>query len=141
MPNYLTGADAFFAARERKGRLIVRSIVILNAILTIAGFIGLLLAGGGSFSAFLATLFWLFVYVCLYMGRSWAKWLFVVASALSGINMLVMITQMPAIESAPGTIVFALAVSISGVAVMVASSLLLLFSSAVKDFLYGQETS
>lgn len=136
------GYEAFVVARERRGRLLVSVIVGLNGALTVLGFGASLAAGVAGLGSLLVTPFWLVVYLMLYLGQRWAKWLFIGASALSGVRLIAALSQIPASvlqEVEPGALLFAAAVSILGVAVMVASSLVLLFSASVSEFLYGQE--
>ncbi len=144
MPEAAEEHNDFIATRTRKGRLLVRAIVILNGALTLLGFAASLIAGAASPSACLMTPFWLFVYLMLYMGRPWAKWLFVGAGVLTGITLITTLTQMPAgvfQGAVPGPLLFAAGVSALGVVVMVVSAVLLLCSASVSEFLYGQETS
>ncbi len=141
MPDSNATAEAYFRARERKGYLLVRAIVALNAVLTVTSFVTSLLVGSATFIGFLVTLFWLFVYAMLYMGHSWARWLFVIAAALNVITLVVMASSQLGLPELPARIAFALAVQVTGMVVMAASAVLLLSSEVVKDFLYAQQTS
>ncbi len=130
--------DAFLKAWERKGRLLVQAIVLLNAVLVVAAFVSALLAGAADAMRFLAMLFWLFVSTMLYRGRRWAKWLFVIAAAINAVGMVGLVPSLMRLPAVSTAAVLAVAIGLLGAASMAVSALLLLFSGAVNDFLDGQ---
>lgn len=134
-------ADQFIIDLEEKGQRLVIIIVLINGLFLIADFIVAILMGAGSFGLFVINLFWIFVLYMLYIGQAWARWLFIIAASLNAALLLLSIPYLGEIMSMGDGAVLHTSLGIVAALIMVISALFLLFSSAVKEFLYGQETS
>jgi len=65
---------------KRKGKMIIHSIVVVNLLFVLAGFVTIILLDEFEFLFFITLIWTIFVLSMLYFGRRWAKWFFIITT-------------------------------------------------------------
>lgn len=118
--------EAASDARIIRGRMLVRAILIVEAVLTFLSF----LQSPNLLSVVLSVV----LIVFLWRGKPAARWIFIICSALSaGVNLTLI---GPALRGAPWVALFALAI----IAYRVTACVLMAANRSIRDFLYDQDT-
>ncbi|MBE6767998.1 MAG: helix-turn-helix domain-containing protein [Ruminococcaceae bacterium] len=127
---------AYLEERESlygRGKRIVRTVIVIEAIFTVISF----LLEGGLLSLALSIV----TLVCLWKGKPWARWLFVVQSGLGAFSSVLFLTALLGEAATAGGIVYLLAALIAVMLLYCAAVCVLFFRSrAVEEYLYAQYT-
>ena len=125
--------DDFIARQYRRGRRLARGLTVLNLISILI--VEILSIREGIYSNLLGSIVWFVVIVCIFYGKRRAKWLFILYSAL---NLLLFICglMLGAISGPQSTSLWIC--TVLTLIFQFVTSIMLICSSSVNDFLYGQ---
>ncbi len=142
-------ANDFFMDMERqarRGEIIVKVIVISSYVLLA---IDVILSFINRTFSLLSLIIWVLraiVYYKLYTGRTWAKWLYIIVSAIGVVFSVILLVQL--VEAAmllgradvdlSNSVAVALWLSVAITAAQTVFCVLLIRSKSVKEFLYRQ---
>ncbi len=123
----------FIAQQYRRGRTLARGLTLLNLALILI--VEILSLREGVYSNLLGSIVWIVICIGIYLGSVKAKWVFIVFSIL---NMLLFICGL-LLSTISGQFTTGLfIVSILTLVCQLVTSILLISSSSVNDFLYRQ---
>lgn len=126
---YLEEREALYG----RGKRIVRTVIVIEAIFTVISF----LLEGGLLSLALSIV----TLVCLWKGKPWARWLYVVQSGLGAFSSVLFLTALLGEAATVGGIVYLLAAPLGLLTLYrVATCVLFFRSRAVEEYLYAQYT-
>lgn len=133
--------------QARTGEIIVKVIVICSYVFLVTDFIFSIIMGTFSFFSIIKLIIWAIFYEKLYIGRAWAKWLYIISCAIGIILLAVLYSQLSerhllgalsaGMARRPDLAVM-LWISLSMCAVDIVFCILLIGSKSVKEFLYRQ---
>ncbi len=123
----------FIAQQYRKGRQIARGLTLLNLVLILI--VEILSLREGIYSNLLGSIVWFVIIVCIFYGNRRAKWLFILYSIL---NLLLFVCGLM-LGAINGPLSINLWIfSILTLVLQLVTSIILMGSSSVNEFLYGQ---
>ncbi len=127
---------AFCEEQEKlyeRGKRIVRTVIVIEAIFTALSLFG----DGNPLSLILSIV----VLVCLWKGKPWARWFYVVSCGLRAFSSVLLLSGLLGEAATAGGIVYLLAALIALMLLYYAATCVLFFRSrAVEEYLYAQHT-
>ncbi|WP_308639663.1 hypothetical protein [Paenibacillus silvisoli] len=128
----------FLAFQVKKGRRILQLLMLINVSFTIVLEILGIIAGVFSFSSFVSAIAMIFTCLFLYGGSKAAKWIYIVLSGLGLLRFISIIISM-----IDGNIIIqdsfgAWILAVIPFLIYIVTSLVLIFSESVNEFIYKQ---
>lgn len=141
-------AEDFFLEMEkqaRTGEKIVKVIVISSYVLLAVDVVLSFVNRTFSLLSLIMWILWAVFYYKLYIGRTWAKWLYVISSAIGIVFSLILLSQLPEAYllgrvdiDVANLVTLLLCIFAALTVVRIVFCVLLIGSKSVKEFLYRQ---
>lgn len=123
----------YIQKQENKGRIMLQSIVVANLLLFAAVLVLSMI--NGIFNNMLGLIIQMILCVFIYFGGNIAKWIYIVINSLNVLQIIVALMFGQIVSRAPTYLTI---ITIIMLMVSIASILLLILSSSVKDYMYKQ---
>lgn len=135
-------ADEFFLKMEKQaqtGEVMVKVIVVLSYVCMFADFVPSIVEGIFSVWGYIISILWAICYYGLYLGRVWAKWLYIISSAVVVLFLIIPLLHLAGMGGTLGIFFWYPWTWISVVTAVfrIAACVLLLRSKSVKQFIYS----
>lgn len=128
-----TKIEDYIQKQENKGKKILRYLIVINLILFSSILVLSML--NGIFENMIGLIIMIILCFFIYNGGNIAKWIYIVINTLNIISLFVALIYGQVISNTP---VFLDALTIIMLCVSIITSIVLMFSSSVKEFMYKQ---
>ncbi|AYB44875.1 Uncharacterised protein [Actinobacillus pleuropneumoniae] len=129
--------EDFIQRQESKGKKILKTLVMMNLIFFIMVLLLSLL--NGIFSNLFGVIIMIVLCVLIYFGGNIAKWIYIVINSLNIFALIYTLTAGNIVSKAKVLATFLNVVTILMLIISIVTSIVLIFSSSVKDFMYKQK--